>query len=183
MFQIFMVLIEAVFLPYQLVFIEQGATREAPYFCHVLHAFTTTAYLFDVWISMHLTYVDDKSETVIDLEMIKHKYFNSYRFSGDVLACIPFDYFTVMGVKVWWWAKYVKTVKIFRLFRLSRLKRLSDNQFMINMGRLGWSLVLFVIIMHVMACMWYQVSEPPAVDPKRGAHEERRATSPLHWRS
>ena len=37
--------------------------------------------------------------------------------------------------------------------------RLTDNQVVINMGRIAWVLVIFVVVMHIMACMWFQLSD------------------------
>jgi len=89
--------------------------------------------------------------------MIGDHYIQSLRFKIDSVCAIPFDLFGLF-MDVWWWATYIKLLKSFRLLNLIRLKRLSDNQTVINVGRIVWVLVLFVVTMHIMACMWYQLS-------------------------
>ncbi|GMI04558.1 hypothetical protein TrLO_g110 [Triparma laevis f. longispina] len=155
--QIFLIILEACILPYQFVFWEKGGTVDAPYFWTVIHFFISLFYIADFYFSFHLTYVDKKSEVVIDLDLIRKNYVGCLRFYLDIVAALPFDFVRLFTV-VWWWASYVKLVKSFRLLQVMRLKRLSDNQTVVNLGRIAWVLVIFVVVMHIMACMWFQLS-------------------------
>ena len=112
----------------------QGGTVDAPYFWTVIHFFISLFYIADFYFSFHLTYVDKKSEVVIDLDLIRKNYVGCLRFYLDIVAALPFDFVRLFTV-VWWWASYVKLIKSFRLLQVMRLKRLSDNQTVVNLGR------------------------------------------------
>mmetsp|Transcript_20916 Transcript_20916/g.43653 ORF Transcript_20916/g.43653 Transcript_20916/m.43653 type:complete len:1063 (+) Transcript_20916:197-3385(+) len=156
-FIISLILAEACLLPFQFVFYEKGGNEPAPYGYKVFHFLVTMFYVIDFYISFHLTYVDKKSEVVVDLSMIKDNYYKSVDFKLDIVSAIPFDFFALF-TEVWWWASYIKLFKFFRLLNMKKLKRMSDNQTVINIGRILSVLVFYFVVMHILACMWYQLS-------------------------
>ena len=158
LFIIFIILAEACVLPFQFVFYEKGGNEDSPYSYKVYHFLVTLCYILDLYISFHLTFVDKKSEVIVDLSMISQHYVASSEFKFDIVSAIPFDFFGLFIDDFWWWTTYIKLFKTFRLLNLKKMKRLSDNQTIINIGRIMWVLVLFVVVMHIMACMWYQLS-------------------------
>ena len=154
---VFLVLMMACSLPFQFVFSERGGTIPAPTGAKVLNCVINVVYIIDFLLSFHLTYVNKKGETVTDLSMISEHYMSSHSFKVDLLSAIPFD-FVCLFTEALWWGSYIKLVKTARLLSLMNLRRLSDNQTVVNVGRIVWVMVLFVIATHIMACAWFQIS-------------------------
>ena len=132
------------------MFYEKGGNEDAPYAYKIYHLLVTLCYVLDLYISFHLTYVDKRSGVIVDLSMIGQHYMNSNEFKIDAMSAIPFDLFGIFIGDIWWWTTYIKLFKSFRLLHLKKVKRLSDNQTVINMGRIMWVLVLFIVVMHIM---------------------------------
>jgi len=65
---VFLILAEACVLPYQFVFYEKGGTEPAPYAYKVYHFLVTGFYILDFYVSLHLTFVDKKSEVRMEKE-------------------------------------------------------------------------------------------------------------------
>jgi hypothetical protein len=126
-------------------------------------------FLLDILIIFNSAYFNEDFQMIMDRNEIAKDYLNSW-FLIDLVAIIPFDRFIGSGgnnynglVRITRIGRMYKLLKLMRLFRTFKMvkeknKILHYMQKYLNIGvgmqRLIVFGILFVIITHIVACLW-----------------------------
>ena len=167
------------YVPFGVAFLRD----EEPLPLYVVDLFIDAAYLADILVFMRSTYIDLQSgEEVTDTRKITKKYVTSSRFFVDVLSGIPLD---VIGAATGPW-KLIGIVKVLRLLRLRRLLMFMQAKARIKLTlKLLHLLFLFIIYLHVIACLWFLLTSAEEVYIPPGQyiyHEGKELYSESIWR-
>ena len=118
-------------------------------------------FLADIALSFRTTYRHHGVD-VTDPERIGRQYRRG-RFPVDLLAALPLDLlilpwsgFTIEGISI---VLYVRLLRLLRIWRLVAIVRTWERQISINAGylRIGKLLLAVVLVLHLVACVWFLV--------------------------
>jgi len=152
-----LVFYNCVYIPIELCFLERSAswTKEP---AHIAIDYLIDGLFFiDIMINMRTAYYDEDYEMVLDGKQIFRNY-RKFWFWIDLLAVVPFDLFlqifsgngadasTIFGM-----------FKLPRLLRLLRVFRKLDVVAAANALRIVALMVMFCLIAHWFACIWYLI--------------------------
>jgi len=136
-------------------------------------------FVIDMVINFRTTYFNAEQELVLDKKTIALRYIRTW-FPIDLVAVIPFELFFLMfgasgsvcGGDGGGGAGNVAGIfKILRLLRLGRVMKVLDKLSGANIVRFIYYLVAFLLVAHLLACLWWVVG-------KTKWDEEERDTPP-----
>ena len=154
------------YIPYAVAFMSTGENLTL----YSIGLAIDIAYFADIAIYMRTTYVDlATGEEVTDSIKILKNYFSSGKLLVDVISAIPFDVLALFqseheGLQL------ITMTKIIRLLRLSKVFVFMRAKLHVKLRlKLLQLLFMFVVYLHLMACIWFmlidelQVYIPPAL--------------------
>ncbi|KAF0769868.1 potassium voltage-gated channel subfamily H member 8-like [Aphis craccivora] len=117
-------------------------------------------YFTDILFNFRTTFVNKKGEVVSDSKTIAFNYLKSW-FVVDLFAALPFDLLYASDVYSGDEAGsgQVHLLKLTRLLRLARLLQKIDRYSQYGGMILTLLMLLFTLVAHWFACIWYVIAE------------------------
>jgi hypothetical protein len=118
-------------------------------------------FLIDIALNFRTSYRHQGVDVTDPAKIARH--YRRGRFPIDLLANLPFDMlllslsgFTIEGISL---VLYVRLLRLMRVVRLVAIVRTWERQTSINAGylRIGKLLLAVVVVLHLVACVWFLV--------------------------
>ena len=118
-------------------------------------------FLIDIALNFHTTYRHQGVDVTDPATIARH--YRRGRFSIDLTAALPLDLlllpfsgFTIEGISL---VLYIRLLRLLRVVRLVAIVRTWERQTSINAGylRIGKLLLAVVVVLHLVACVWFLV--------------------------
>ena len=133
----------------------------------VLDLFIDAAYIADVFVFARSSYIDlTTGEEVTDSSRILLNYATSGKLIVDVVSAVPFDVITWLtnDYKEMQLVTISKIIRLFRLMRLSKILMFAQTKASVKLSlKLCQLMFLFITYLHTQACLWYLITQGPAV--------------------
>ncbi|CAH1791097.1 unnamed protein product, partial [Owenia fusiformis] len=156
----------AVMVPYNVAF-KNKQMDDVPLL--VADSIVDVIFFIDIILNFHTTFVGPNGEVVSDPKIIRMNYLKSW-FVIDLLSCLPYDVFNAFQHVEEHISSLFSALKVVRLLRLGRVARKLDHYLEYGAAVLVLLIVMFVVIAHWFACIWYSIG-----------YAEASTQTPLHY--
>lgn len=136
----------------------------SPFF-RTIDVFTDLIFVMDILINFQTAYVTKDASLEIDKKRIR-KYYLTTWFPVDLVGSIPWEIIALFGEAAGFKAtegqavQIIRTLKVPKLLRLGRLfKFIARFEGAANIGRIVMLMLLFMLLLHWLACAFYGITE------------------------
>jgi CRP-like cAMP-binding protein len=168
-----LVMYTAISLPLVICFANplEAATSPSQTFFQVVDVFTDVIFMIDLSVNFHTAFVTKDAVLEINKSVIAKHYLTTW-FPVDAAGSIPWELITIIGEAAGFKAsdaqavQIIKILKTPKLLRLGRLfKFLARFEGAANIGRIVMLMLLFMLLLHWLACLFFIISDVVYQDP------------------